>query len=379
MNRVLPTQVSVIQAGLASGGGWARLTPTVGRLVISEVTRLSGAHMNTLLLRRVILLATTFGFIVLQNTHVNSQQNWQQPGGDVPPIIQGGEWRGEFSNWEQLSIANNVEMCWGRLYLKLEEYLNWKQTWTAHFAPGDFLHTEAISDSVRLALIPGSNQYFATGVYTSTVFDAGRPVDWSSANWFHSGTFYAVTLEYQTGNTPVPDSTWSNWTAPTIRIGEFYCSHSASRNQTDCVSNMSGIESSRYIQYRASFNSSDPSSSVALYDINIVYGIHHLTGTATSELIPPIDLQSWKEIFYTSTVPISTSLTIDILSSEGTVLMSNVSSGDSLTGLAPSVYPSIRLQATLTTDDPSHTPEIDVWGVKWFVSSRLYLPIVHAE
>jgi len=29
--RALPAQVSVIQAGLASGGGWARLTPTVSR------------------------------------------------------------------------------------------------------------------------------------------------------------------------------------------------------------------------------------------------------------------------------------------------------------------------------------------------------------
>jgi len=32
-HRVLPAQVSVIQAGLASGGGWARLTPTFGPLL----------------------------------------------------------------------------------------------------------------------------------------------------------------------------------------------------------------------------------------------------------------------------------------------------------------------------------------------------------
>jgi hypothetical protein len=34
MNRVLPVKVSVIQVGLASGGGWARLTPIVRRFLI---------------------------------------------------------------------------------------------------------------------------------------------------------------------------------------------------------------------------------------------------------------------------------------------------------------------------------------------------------
>lgn len=282
--------------------------------------------------------------------------------GEESPIIQGGEWQEEF--------------YWGELALKLQDYLNWKQTWDVHFASGDFFQTEAISDSVRLAPTGGPGQYFTTGVYTSTMFDAGRAVDWVAAEWSHSETFYAVALEYRTGNTAVPDLTWSSWVTPTISFGNFSCSHSSQLNITTCNSTLSGVQSSRYIQYRAEFNSGDSNTSVALFDINLVYGIHALTGEFISEPIAPVDLLSWKEAFYTSTVPISTSLIVDILSVNGTVLISNITSGDSLAGIDASTYSSIKLRATLNTTAPSLTPEIEAWGIRWFVGSRFYLPIV---
>ena len=323
-----------------------------------------------------VTIATSIVGLALLGAYPRDQQDWNQSMGKTPPPAQGGEWIDELDNSGKLSSANSTEVYGSHLLLKLAEYLNWKQTYTAHFALGDFFHTEAISDSVRLALADGSNQYFTTGTYTSTVFDAGRPVDWSSADWSHSGTFYAVTLQYRTGDTPAPNSTWTTWVTPTIRIGQFSCSNSVSLNLTNCNSNMSGIESSRYIQYRATFTSSDPNSSIAFYDINLVFGIHPLTGTATSQLISPVDLLSWRESFYTSTIPVSTSLTIDVLSSDGNVLLSNVSSGNSLASINPSIYPSIKLRASLATDDPSRSPEIDAWGVRWLIGSRLYLPII---
>jgi len=281
--------------------------------------------------------------------------------GDMPPLIQGGEWQEDF--------------YWGESALKLQEYLNWRQTWDVHFASGEFFQTEAISDSVRLASDSAPSQYFTTGIYTSTVFDAGRTVDWVAAEWSHSETFYAATLEYRTGNIAVPDLTWSSWITPTMSFGNFSCSHSSQLNITTCNSTMSGIQSSRYIQYRANFNSGNTDTSVALFDINLVYGIHVLTGEIISEPIAPVDLLSWEEAFYTSTVPISTSLTVDILSVTETVLMSNINSGDSLMGINPSAYPVVKLRATLTTTDPSLTPELEAWGIKWFVGSRFYLPI----
>jgi hypothetical protein len=139
---------------------------------------------------------------------------------------------------------------------------------------------------------------------------------------------------------------------------------------------MQAIDSSRYIQYRAAFNSDDPGSTVALYDIDIWYGIHATEGTGTSILIPPIDLHAWERVFYTSTLPTGTSLTVDVLAADDSVLIPNVSTGDSLAGIDPSHYPSIKLRATLGTPDPSLSPEIDVWGVEWTVSKRQYLPLI---
>jgi hypothetical protein len=57
--------------------------------------------------------------------------------------------------------------------------------------------------------------YAASGAYTSPVYDAGAATaTWLTAAWLADtplGT--AVTLEIQTGNTAVPDATWTPWTA----------------------------------------------------------------------------------------------------------------------------------------------------------------------
>jgi hypothetical protein len=328
-------------------------------------------HMSISKPLKVILIASALSVIALSGVTALGHTGEQQPMGDAPPIIKGGQWIDGF-DWGLPSTVTNTEISAGHLLLKLEEYLDWTQTWTAHFALGDFFHTEAVSDSVRLAPIDGTGQYFTTGIYTSTVFDAGKQVDWSSVKWTHSGTPYSVTIEYRTGDTPVPDGTWSEWHTPATRL----CAYVINLDWSDCSSNMSGIESSRHIQYRASFNSNDPDNSIALFDIEIGYGVHRTTGAAVSESIPPVDLWAWRDVFYTATIPISTSLTVDILSADGMVLISNASSGSNLASIDPSAYPAIKLRATLTTDNPAYTPELDAWGVRWVVGSRCYLPVV---
>ena len=100
-----------------------------------------------------------------------------------------------------------------------------------------------------------------------------------------------------------------------------------------------------------------------------------MTGTATSVSVSPVDLLEWEEVIISSTVPASTTLAIDILA-EGTVLLQNVGNGDSLASIDPHEYPAIQLRATLTTMDTSLTPDVDLWGVRWSVRPRLYLPVV---
>lgn len=61
--------------------------------------------------------------------------------------------------------------------------------------------------------------YLPEGYFTSKVNDAGQPVNWSKINWVADqpeGT--QISLRMRTGNTPKPDSTWSDWSEDSTTI-----------------------------------------------------------------------------------------------------------------------------------------------------------------
>jgi len=289
--------------------------------------------------------------------------------------IYGGEWSDDFWTSVSWSSSQNVAVFYGMVRLKIPEQLDWMQTYTEHFAPGEFFQTEAISNSVRLAPIAGTLDYFTTGMYTSTVFDASRQVDWISVYWVFSGLPYSLTVEYRTGDTVAPDATWSDWTAA-MREFYIYCGYSPSLDKTECKSDLSGIASSRYLQYRARFNSGDARRTMALEYLKVFYGLYVASGEVTSTLINPGDLLAWQGIFYTATVPANTHLLVDVLSADGTILIPHAMNETSLAGIDPATHPSIKLRATLLTNDPARSPELDVWGVRWLVGWRGYFPVI---
>lgn len=294
----------------------------------------------------------------------------------VPTPVSGGVWSDDFTYTKQFTTMDKVLMSESRLALGISEYLDWVQTWDAHFVTREFWQTVAVSDSVQLAP-NGLNQYFTTGIYTSTIFDASRPVDWASARWRNSGTTVSVTLEFRTGNTNPVDASWSAWSVPKhMFFGDFICFFTGNQNLTDCTSTLPEIASSRYLQYRVTFVNNDAATTLAFYQITVLYGLHPPTGSAISNPIPPIDLRQWQQVFYTSTVPVSTSLTIDVLANDGTVLLPNAQSGDSLASIDSTTYPAVKLRATFVTDDLSRTPELDLWGVRWEVGRKYYYPFV---
>ena len=291
-----------------------------------------------------------------------------------PEVIWGGLWNDHFYN-PQFVSGDNIDVQMSEIFLKFDEALHWIQTWTAHFASGEFFQTEAISDSVRLEP-DGNGQYFVSGIYTSTVFYAGKPVDWSLTVWRYSGIPDGVVVEFRTGNSAIPDDDWSDWVRPSWSIFESYCAYTYNSDETECLSNMSGVDSSEYIQYRAGFSSNDPTRTVALYDIDFLYGTHTTTGTAMSIPIPPVDLREWESLNITATIPASTTLVIDVIAPDGTVLVPNAHNGDSLAGIDPDSFPAIQLRASFATSDPSLTPDLDLWGVRWLTMKKIYLPSI---
>jgi hypothetical protein len=325
----------------------------------------------------LILIAILAGVFALPITQANGDSNLKHDKINKPPdVIRGGEWSDDF--WiGQLQEAENIDVEVSHMVLKYKEQLHWIQTWTSHFASGQFWQTEAISDSVRLAWNESEQDFFTTGIYTSTVFPPGKPVDWVFSEWRYSGIPEGVVIEFRTGNTFIPDNTWTNWMIPRRENFEYICAYTYPSEKTDCFTNMSGINSSPYIQYRASFTSNSPSMTVELYDIDFLYGTHCLTGTALSILIPPVDLREWESAMITSTTPANTKLVIDILDANGTVLIPNVLNQTDLHGIDPHDYSAIQFRANFTTSNESISPDIDLWSFRWSIWNRQYLPVLH--
>lgn len=102
------------------------------------------------------------------------------------------------------------------------------------------------------------------------------------------------------------------------------------------------------------------------------------SGTAISRAITPtLSLDSWGTLTYSRTLTNGTSLSIEVLDINNTPIFTNVASGMSLSALNPNAYPSLKLRATLTTDDLAKTPSLDQWSICWHADSlKVYLPLL---
>jgi hypothetical protein len=95
--------------------------------------------------------------------------------------------------------------------------------------------------------------YASEGNYTSPVFDAGGVVTWLSSSWTATtpaGT--AVAVQYRTGNTPIPDASWTAFTTVSTSGGAL-------------------TGASRYVQFTVRETTSDSKQTPMLKDITLRY------------------------------------------------------------------------------------------------------------
>jgi hypothetical protein len=88
-----------------------------------------------------------------------------------------------------------------------------------------------------------------SGTYLSSVLDAGRTATWGNTDWTSSlpaGT--SILVEVRGGNSAVPDGTWSSWS--TVTDGGSI-----------------GLAPSRYLQYRITLLTNDPTLTPSFNDI----------------------------------------------------------------------------------------------------------------
>lgn len=101
-------------------------------------------------------------------------------------------------------------------------------------------------------------------------------------------------------------------------------------------------------------------------------------GRVVSRPIRPLTaIARWGELSFAGAAPPATTLTVDVLSLGGEVLMADVASGTSLEGISPLRHPALRLRATLTSAEPGQTPSLDRWQLTWEAGERAYLPLLH--
>jgi len=103
-----------------------------------------------------------------------------------------------------------------------------------------------------------------------------------------------------------------------------------------------------------------------------------LSGTAVSRPITPtVSSMEWGHLTYTRTVPAGTSLVVDLLAGDGSLLIEDVASGTSLDTLDPVTHPSLKLRADLSTDNVANSPRLDEWTITWQPKHwTTYLPII---
>jgi hypothetical protein len=97
--------------------------------------------------------------------------------------------------------------------------------------------------------------YIAAGTFTSRVLDAGQPVNWDTVTWTSIRPEGAgLTVSLRTGNTAVPDGTWTNF-SPVAASGNAIGGNS------------------RYIQYRVELTTMTPNGTPVFQGITFVYSL----------------------------------------------------------------------------------------------------------
>jgi hypothetical protein len=146
--------------------------------------------------------------------------------------------------------------------------IDWTSTSIVYSIDGNVVatHTSAITQSMRplasdynagggAVVIDWlrASPYAATGTFTSRVLDAGQIANWNTATWasfLPAST--GLTVSVRTGNTTVPDSTWTSF------------SQVANSGATIGIS-------SRYLQYRVDLTTGDPNETPVFQAMTIVY------------------------------------------------------------------------------------------------------------
>ena len=87
----------------------------------------------------------------------------------------------------------------------------------------------------------------------------------------------------------------------------------------------------------------------------------------------------WKTVHFSGTTPPGTTLAVDVLAEDGSILLEDLVDGASLATIDPAVHPRLRLALRLASQQVGLTPRLDAWSISRTTSSvapRQFLPVL---
>jgi hypothetical protein len=99
----------------------------------------------------------------------------------------------------------------------------------------------------------------------------------------------------------------------------------------------------------------------------------------TKPITPTAEIYSWRRLSFTATVdPPTQTLTVDVLSLDGSEVLTDVANGTDLARLVDVAhYPSLRLRANMASSVEGETPALDGWQLAWQARNlQVHLPLV---
>jgi hypothetical protein len=119
------------------------------------------------------------------------------------------------------------------------------------------------------------------GTLTSEVFDAKLASQWGTLHWnadVPTGTRLSVAI--RSGNVSTPDATWSEWSAEQADLA---------------TASAASVPAARYLQYRVTLVSHDPTKSPTLHSLSVRFGQLNQAPELTSLEVPDLDTTVLKE------------------------------------------------------------------------------------
>ncbi len=139
--------------------------------------------------------------------------------------------------------------------------------------------------------------YTASGLFTSSVIDAGPHVGYTTLGYTATTPVStAMTLDVRAGNTPSPDGSWTAWQTGIANGG-----------------NISALGINRYVQYRANLTTADNTVTPVLQDVTVNYSRYAYSASLISSAYNSTSLNNLLDgLAWTQTLPIGTEVRVQI-------------------------------------------------------------------